>query len=117
MRWSSVVGVVAFGVTGCGPDPSEACEAFVDAYTACISQAWADDPASRDALLAPYDERYCEGADELSRKDARRGVDEWTCLADAYAEADCTGHNLSRVDSFACSPPYETEPSGLASGL
>jgi hypothetical protein len=79
--------LAAIALPACGPDVQAACEAYVDAWVACIETAYVANQTELDILVASTD-GTCQEYVGLE-KDAQV-EDVLTCYANLYTNADCT---------------------------
>jgi hypothetical protein len=85
-----ILAVVAFGVlAGCGPDLEGACNNYIDAWTACATEAYGDDQASIDAVNASMD-GVCDGYSGVKGAAAKQDADLLQCYADTINGGDCS---------------------------
>lgn len=68
-----------------GADPEAACVSYLEAYSACASEAYGVDDGSYD-----LDPSTCDAYSGLSGAAASNAADLLNCYADAYADADCS---------------------------
>jgi hypothetical protein len=66
-------------------DPETACVSYLEAYSACASEAYAVDDGTYD-----LDPSTCDTYSGLSGKAASNAADLLNCYALAYNEADCS---------------------------
>ena len=85
---SSLV-AAALALTACGGDPVAACENYVDAWVACIDEAYADDGTTADSL-AESTEGTCTAYESLSGSDGKEAAELLDCYADTIDAGDCS---------------------------
>jgi hypothetical protein len=76
-------------VAACGPNLEQSCQDYIDANSACIEEAYADDQASADTYKAALD-GYCDGFATAKGDAAKAAADMFECYAEKADAADCS---------------------------
>jgi hypothetical protein len=87
----NIVGT-ALVLVGCGggADVEKACDDYTAAVTACLDEAYADDPAGHDEAMAGLVTKDCGVDDTASKEDLEEGKAFLECATAAFEDGDCS---------------------------
>lgn len=110
MRNVSLI-VVTVSLAGCGPNLEESCNDYVDAWIACIDEAYIDDPAIGDSVKATT-EGACDVYEGVEGKDAKEAADILDCYTEILDAGDCStieayGDTVGQLPTCVGLPPVE----------